>query len=52
MPREAVEKIVDEVLATMPDEKHMGKIMGRVMAAARGKADGKIVMEILKEKVS
>ncbi len=49
-----IEKAVDEVIAqtgaTGPQQ--MGKVMGAVMAKLQGKADGAIVSEIVKKKLS
>ncbi|MBU1975062.1 MAG: Glu-tRNA(Gln) amidotransferase subunit GatE [Nanoarchaeota archaeon] len=43
-----VEKIVKDVVANDPDAP-IGALMGQAMAKLRGKADGKIVMELLKK---
>ena len=49
-----IRDLVDEVLAetgagTMQD---MGRVMGTIMPKVRGKADGSLVQEIVKEKLS
>lgn len=49
MNREEIEKIVDEVIADGGDD--FGKVMGKVMAKVRGQADGRMVQEIVKEKL-
>lgn len=57
MPREQVEAIVEEIISQSRDqvlqrgERAVGLIMGKAMARLRGKAPGKIVLEIVREKV-
>ena len=57
---EAIEKAVDDVLAHHPEEvaayrqgktKLLGFFVGQVMKATRGKANPKIVNELLKQKL-
>lgn len=50
MSREAVEAIVDQVLATLPD-RDFGHVMRAVMPLTNGKADGKLVSEVVKHKI-
>jgi len=47
-----LEKAVDEVLSSLPDKSNMGKIIGLVMAKVKGQADGKMVAELVKKKIS
>ena len=49
MSREDVEKIVDEVITGGAD--NFGAAMGQVMAKVKGQADGKLVQELVKEKM-
>lgn len=49
LDRKEIEKIVAEVVAKNPDAP-IGALMGQAMAKLRGKADGKLVMELLKKK--
>lgn len=53
MSREEVEKIVNELAASLgaQTQKDFGKLMGAVMKELRGKADGKIVQEVVKAKL-
>ncbi len=57
LSREEVEKIVEEIIneniniIKEKKDKALGYLMGRCMAKLRGKADGKMVNEILKEKI-
>lgn len=48
-----VEKIIDEVIAQVKPSgpSDFGKVMGAVMAKVKGKADGKMVTEIVKKKL-
>jgi len=57
----AIEKIIDEVITRSPneverykagDEKLMGFFVGQIMKATKGKANPKIVNELLKKKLS
>lgn len=49
LSREDVEALVDEVLRNLGEVsvKDMGRVMGTIMKAAKGKADGEIVREIV-----
>ncbi len=50
-----IEKIIDEILKKYPELAEMKKfsaIMGEAMRVLRGKADGKIVAEIIKRKIN
>ncbi len=57
LDREEVEKIIDEIIRENIEivkekkEKALGMLMGRCMAKLRGKADGKMVNEILRNKI-
>ncbi len=48
-----IEAVVTEILATSenPTLADLGKIMGQAMAQLKGKADGNVVREIVKEKL-
>ncbi len=52
MTKEAVEKVVDEVLMVLGGESNFGQIMGQVMAKLKGQADGTLVSKIVGEKLS
>lgn len=49
MGREEIEKVVDELMKSGATE--FGPLMGQVMAKLKGKADGKTVQEVVKEKL-
>lgn len=51
---EEVQKIVDEAIATVgaTTMKDMGKVMGIVSNATKGKADGKLVADLVKKGLS
>lgn len=53
MSREEIMKLVDELAAKLGVEgpKDFGKLMGTAMKELRGKADGKVVQEIVKAKL-
>lgn len=50
----AVEKVIDEVIATVgaTTMKDMGKVMGMANKQLAGKADGKLIAEIVKKRLS
>jgi len=54
LSQDEIEKIVDEIIAETGVEslRDMGKVMGAVMQKVKGRADGKIVQEIVKKKLS
>ena len=54
MSREDIVKLVDELAAKLgvQGQKDFGKLMGAAMKDLRGKADGKIVQEIVKAKLA
>lgn len=54
MPREEVEKIVDAVLTETGVKSlgEMGRVMKEVIKKTEGKADGKMVSEIVRKKLS
>lgn len=54
LSREEIEKIVDETIAETgaSSMKDMGKMMGALMPKVKGVADGKLVNEIVREKLS
>lgn len=45
-----LEKIVNETIAGMPDTQ-MGPVIGAVMAKVKGKADGKMVSDLVRKKL-
>jgi hypothetical protein len=49
MSWEEVEAVVDKIVAR--GQKDFGGVMGAVMAEVKGKADGKMVSEVVKEKL-
>ena len=57
MGREEVEKVLEEIVAQLRDEilkrgeRAMGLVMGRAMAKLRGRADGRLVAEVAREKI-
>ena len=51
MDKAAVEAIVDGVLATLSD-RDFGHVMRAVMAETKGQADGKLVSEVVRQKIS
>ena len=53
LSRDAVEKIVDQVLETMPEAtmKDMGRVMGAVMKETGSAVDGNIVRELVSAKL-
>lgn len=54
MPEEEVEKIVEQVVAEIGTSgpSDFGRVMGAVMARVKGQADGKIVAEAVRKKLS
>lgn len=54
LSREEIERIVDETIAETgaSSMKDMGKMMGALMPKVKGLADGKLVNEIVREKLS
>ena len=54
LSREEIEKIVDETIEEVgaTSMKEMGKVMGKLMPKVKGVADGKVVNEIVREKLS
>lgn len=52
MSREEVAMAVEKVLAGMADKSNQGLVMKAVMAELKGKADGKLISEVVKEKLS
>lgn len=52
MPQEEVERIVDAVLAGTNDKSNTGKLIGLVMAQVKGKTDGGIVAQLVRQKLA
>ena len=50
LSREDLEKIVDETLATL-DNKDLGNVMKAITPKVKGRADGKLIAEIVKSKL-
>jgi uncharacterized protein YqeY len=51
MSREEVKKEVERILATIADKSKFGLVMKEVMKDLGGKADAKLISEIIKEKL-
>ena len=51
MSREEVVAAVEKVLAGLADKSNQGLVMKAVMGELKGKADGKMISEIVKEKL-
>jgi len=53
MPVSEVEKIAEEVIKDFasPSMKDFGKIIGKIMAISKGKADGRVLNELLRKKL-
>lgn len=49
--KEEIKKIVLEVIEKMGDNKNFGAVMGQAMAKLKGRADGKLVTQIVKEQM-
>ena len=52
MSREEVVLVVEKVLAGLSDKSNQGLVMKAVMAELKGKADGKMISELVKEKLA
>lgn len=54
LSKDDVEKIVSEVIATLGADsmKNFGQVMGAVMPKVKGRADGKVVNQVVKEQLS
>lgn len=46
---EELNKIIEETIASTPDKSNIGKVIGQVMAKVKGRADGKMVAELVKK---
>jgi uncharacterized protein len=51
MSREEVAAAVEKVLAGLADKSNQGLVMKAVMGELKGKADGKMISEVVKEKL-
>jgi uncharacterized protein YqeY len=51
MSREEVAAAVEKVLAGLTDKSNQGLVMKAVMQELKGKADGKVISEVVKEKL-
>jgi len=47
-----IKKIIDEVINASTDKANVGKIIGLVMVKVKGKADGKMVAELVKKSLT
>lgn len=52
MSREETAAAVDKILAGLADKSNVGLVMKAVMQEMKGKADGKMVSELVKEKLA
>ena len=54
LSKDDVEKIVSEVIATLGADsmKNFGQVMGAVMPKVKGRADGKLVNQVVKEQLN
>ena len=52
MSKEETQAMVEKVLAGLADKSNAGLVMKAVMQELKGKADGKLISEIVKEKLS
>jgi len=54
LPQDQIQKIIDEVVSDIGDQglKDMGRVMKEVNAKCAGKADGKTVSELVRERLS
>lgn len=52
LSREEVTAAVEKVLAGLADKSNQGLVMKAVMAELKGKADGKMISRVVKEKLS
>jgi uncharacterized protein len=52
MDREAIAQIIDTIIAGIGENTAFSQVMPKVMQELKGKADGKLVSEIVKEKTS
>lgn len=48
---EELNKIVDEVIVNVGEDRNMGKIIGLVMSKVKGKADGSAVSSLVRQKL-
>lgn len=51
LAREEIEKAVEEAITASGEKRDFGFIMGQVMGKLKGRADGKLVAQIVKEKL-
>ena len=51
MSREEIVAAVEKILAGLADKSNAGLVMKAVMQELKGKADGKLIREIVKEKI-
>jgi len=52
MSRDEVAAAVEKILAGLPDKSNQGLVMKAVMGELKGKADGRMISEVVKEKLS
>lgn len=51
LSEEELNKMINEIIASLGEEKNMGKIIGLVMGKAKGRADGSIIAKLVKQKL-
>lgn len=52
LSEEELGKIIDDVIASVGEEKNIGKIIGLVMGKVKGKADGPVVSSLVRQKLT
>lgn len=52
LSQEELKKIIDETVGNMPEEKNTGKIIGAVLGKVKGKADGLMIANLVRQKLS
>ena len=51
MDKSQIAQLVDETLTSLGDQANFGDVMKQVMAKTKGQADGKLVSEVVREKL-
>lgn len=52
MTKEEVKKVVKDIVSNLGDKANFGAVMSQAMARLKGKADGKIVVDVVKKELS